>query len=363
MNSDTRGVQGVLNPEGYDIYSVKPGDTLFNISKHFGTSLEAVFTANPGINPIDLKDGQKLVIPYGTDVVRTSEGYDAKKLERDINGLKKRYPFLETGTAGKSILNRSIHYIRLGSGSREIFINAAHHANEWVTSLILMKFIEDFSRAYANGGSLGNCRVAGVWERNSVYLIPMVNPDGVDLVVNGIKPDNPYFNKILSWNMGSRDVSSWSANIRGVDLNHNYSAGWQLSKQRESMYGVFGPGPFRYSGPQPESEPEARAMVAFTRSHSFQRALSYHAGRGLIFWTYNDFQPSQARELAHMFSRVSGYSLLESENLISPSGFKEWFIKEYSRPAYTVETNSLLVSNFDRMYRENRDLLLLALMI
>jgi g-D-glutamyl-meso-diaminopimelate peptidase len=64
--------------------------------------------------------------------------------------------------------------------------------------------------------------------------MPMVNPDGVDLVLNGLDRSNPYYNDLIKWNNGSTDFSkTWNANIRGVDLNHNYDAMWQKSKDVE----------------------------------------------------------------------------------------------------------------------------------
>lgn len=70
---------------------------------------------------------------------------------------------------------------------------------------------------------------------------------------------------------------NWQANIKGVDLNHNYNASWYESKIAEESYGVYGPGPTRYGGPYPESEPESRSVADFTRNHNFRLILAYHS--------------------------------------------------------------------------------------
>ena len=72
----------------------------------------------------------------------------------DIDGLEARYPFIETGVAGKSVLGKNLYYIRLGEGPNEVHYNGAHHALEWITTPLLMKFIENFCNAYSLGYSI-----------------------------------------------------------------------------------------------------------------------------------------------------------------------------------------------------------------
>lgn len=352
---------------GYDVYTIKPGDTLYAIARRYYTSLEGIFTANPGVNPLALRVGQQIVVPYGIDVVRPDVDYTYEIMERDIESLKVRYPFLETGVAGKSVLGKNLYYIRLGRGPNQVFYNAAHHANEWLTTPVLMKFIEDFSRAYSRGTTIRGYNPRDIWNRSSIYIMPMVNPDGVNLVINGITPDNPYYQRVLTWNRGSLNFSGWNANIRGVDLNHNYDAGWEISKEREPYYGVYGPSPRRYSGPAPESEPESQAVVAFTRNHNFRLVLAYHSQGEVIFWNYENLQPPEARTIGEAFARASGYQLSEPAGIASYSGYKDWFIKEFRRPGYTIEvgrgTNPLPLSQFNKIYNDNIEILLLASII
>lgn len=365
---------GVIGPEtynyldrfilGYDNYTIKKGDTLFNIAGRFNTGLDALFTANPGINPLNLIPDQKITVPYGIDIVRTDIDVTFDIMERNILGLKKRYPFIEYGIAGKSVLGKNLYYIRLGSGKNQIFINASHHANEWITTTLVMKFIEDFSKAYSKGEALRSYNPKDIWKSSSIYIIPMVNPDGVNLVVDGIFSDNPYFERVIRANRGSMDFSLWKANIRGVDLNHNYNAGWEISKQKEAEYGVFGPSRERYSGSYSESEPEVSAVVSFTRGHNFRLVLAYHTQGEEIYWTYNDIVLPEAKRIGEMFARVSGYVLSEPVGIAAYSGYKDWFIKEFRKPGCTIEAgkgvNPLPISQFQEIYNDNLEILLLA---
>ncbi|MGI5849978.1 MAG: M14 family metallopeptidase [Christensenellales bacterium] len=353
---------------GYDIYTIRPGDTFYNIAERYHTNLALLMAANPGIDPYLMKIGQQITVPFGIDVVDTNIDYTYAVLERDIMGLKARYPFIETGVAGFSTLGRNLYYIRLGSGPNQVFYNGAHHSLEWITVPVLMKFVEDFSAAYVQGASLAGYRPEDIWEASSIYLIPMVNPDGIDLVLNGLQPDNPNYYDLIRWNNGNTDFSvDWQANNRGVDLNHNYNAAWEQSKQAEAQLGITGPGPTRYSGPYPESEPETRTIVAFTRSHNFALVLAYHSQGEVIFWDFMNLAPPESRTIGEALSRDSGYLLEEATGIASYAGYKDWFVQEYRRPGYTVEVgrgrNPLPISQFNEIYKDNLPMLLHASVI
>ncbi|SCN22749.1 Gamma-D-glutamyl-L-diamino acid endopeptidase 1 [Clostridium sp. N3C] len=353
---------------GYDIYTVKPGDSVYIIARKYGTTINRILVANPGLQIYNLRIGQRITVPYGINVVDTNIDYTYGIMERDLQALKVRYPFLEIGIAGRSVLGRNLYYVRLGNGPNEVFYNGAHHGLEWITSVVLMKFIEDFSEAYVSNSYLAGYRVPELWNNSSIYVMPMVNPDGVDLVLNGLSTNNPYYQQLIQWNGGSSDFSKvWQANVRGVDLNHNYDASWELSKEAEVLYGITGPGPTRYSGPYPESEPESQGVANFTRNHNFRLVLAYHSQGEVIYWTYSDLTPPESAEIVEQFAEVSGYTPSQTHGIVSYPGYKDWFIKEYRRPGFTVEvgrgTNPLPIGEFDKIYKDNIGILLLAAII
>ncbi len=350
---------------GYDTYTIRPGDTLYALARRYYTTVSRIMTANPGIVPGNLQVGQRITIPFSFDVVDTNINYTYEVMERDIRGLKARYPFISVGSAGKSVLGRDLHYIRLGNGPNQVFYNGSHHSLEWITSVLLMKFAEDFSKAYADGTQIRGFNPRNIWNQSSIYIIPMVNPDGISLVLDGLQRDNPFYNDLIRWNNGSTDFSRvWQANVRGVDLNHNYDAGWEPSKQAEAAAGISGPGPTRYSGPYPESEPESRAVADFTRNHNFRLVLAYHSQGQVIFWTYQNIVVPDAERIARIFSDLSGYQLSEPYGIASYAGYKDWFIDKFRRPGFTIEvglgTNPLPISQFNRIYNDNIGILLTA---
>ncbi|WP_427339664.1 M14 family metallopeptidase [Caloranaerobacter sp. DY30410] len=353
---------------GYDYYIIQKGDTLFDIAEKYDTTINKIITANPSLVPYNLTIGEKIIVPYSIDVVDTNINYTYDILSDDIKGLLARYPFLQSGNIGRSVLGRKLYYLKLGRGSNEVFYNAAHHSLEWITTPLLMKFIENFCKAYSENKSIKGYNIRKIFEKSSIYIVPMVNPDGIDLVLNGLDNNNPYYDDLIKWNKGSIDFSkTWQANIHGVDLNHNYDASWEESKKAEPLYGIYGPGPTRYSGPYPESEPESKSVADFTRKHNFRLVLAYHSQGEIIYWNYKNLAPAEALKIGKKLSEVSGYSLAEAYGIASYAGYKDWFIKEYRRPGYTIEVgkgkNPLPISQFDKIYADNEELLLLAAIV
>lgn len=353
---------------GYDTYYVQPGDTLWSIAQKYYTTLSRVLTANPGVDPYQLRIGQELIVPYGIDVVDTNIDYTYEIMERDITGLVKRYPFIEVGVAGQSVLGRNLYYLKLGNGPNEVFYNGGIHSLEWLPVPVLMKWIENFALAYTEGRSIRGYNVRDIWNQSTIYIIPMINPDGIDLVLNGLQPDNPYYDELLQWNDTGRPFSQvWNANIRGVDLNHNYDALWFEYKELAEELGFGDPGPTRYPGPSPESEPETQAVVNFIKNHDFRLIIAYHSQGQVIYWNFEDLAPPEAREIGEMFAAVSGYALDETYGTASYSGMKDWFIQEYRKPGYTIETgkgvNPLPISQIPMIYDNNEEMLLLAAVV
>ena len=119
-------------------------------------------------------------------IILTNVPYTSNLLQMNLTALMQKYPFLNVQTVGLSVLGKPIYAIRLGRGNKKVFYSASFHANEWITSVVLMKFIEDYSDSYLNNKELYGYSIRNLFQDTSIYLIPMVNPDGVILIFTGI---------------------------------------------------------------------------------------------------------------------------------------------------------------------------------
>lgn len=349
---------------GYVRHTVRRGDTFFQLARRYGTSVAAIETANPKADPVNLTVGSVLTVPLRDPVVLTNVPYTSEILRLNLAGLKARYPFLRMGTVGQSVKGQEIPCLILGEGPVRVSYNASHHANEWITTPVLMKFAEQFCRAYALGASLGDSDVRRLWKRSEIYIVPMVNPDGVDLVTGRYAPGSEEYLSARSLNTDLPFPEGWKANILGTDLNLNYPAGWEEARRIKFGQGYTRPGPRDFVGTSPLSEPETRAMAEFTERGDFRLILAYHTQGELIYWKYLDYEPKNSLQIARRFSEVSGYTVEETPYASGFAGYKDWFIQTRNRPGYTVEcgrgVNPLPIEQFNEIYRDNLGILLLA---
>ena len=353
---------------GFTLHTVGYGDSLYRIAARYGTTLRAVEIANPGADPLNLRPGEILTVPLPFPVVPTNIPWYSELVDVCCEGIVARYPFIKTGSIGSSVLGKPLRFLRLGRGNR-IFYNAAHHANEWITTPLLFRFVEELAYATAFDETIDGRNAVALLERAELTAVPCVNPDGLDLVTGELSAGAAYDS--------AREIAEsfpqipfprgWKANIEGIDPNLQYPAGWEQAREIKYAQGFTRPAPRDFVGEEPLIAPESRAVYDFTLEYSPALTLSYHTQGGVIYWKYLDYEPPRSREIAYRFGAASDY-LVESTPYASGfAGYKDWFIQDFNRPGYTIEAgrgeNPLPLEQFEQIYKQNLGILISGLSV
>ena len=246
--------------------------------------------------------------------MKISQDWSPSELGRELLRTASSGPNGSAGTYGRSVAGAALRFFALGRGRRRLLLTAAHHANEWITAPLLLRFAGEL----ASGPLFENAR------RIAEKYPDIPFPDG------------------------------WKANLRGVDLNLQYPAGWGEAKKIKFAAGWTGPAPRDYVGAAPLCAPEARALYRLTRRISPELVIALHTQGEVIYWKYLDLEPPGAEACGRAMADASGYALEDTPYASGHAGYKDWFILDYDRPGYTIECglgeNPLPWADFGAIY-------------
>ena len=300
-------------------------------------------------------------------IVKTDVPMTAALCSETIDALVRAYPFCRSEVLTDTAFGRPVKTLVIGDGERQVLFTAAHHANEWITAPLLLKFVEELAAAMRTGGKLWGVDARTIGNLVTIHTVPMVDPDGVDLVTGAIEPGTLQFaaaESLAANYPGIPFPDGWKANLLGVDLNLQYPAGWLTAREIKFSAGYTRPGPRDYVGRAPLTQRESKTLAEYTRVVDPRLVLAYHTQGKVIYWQFRDYQVPGARELAQEFARVSGYEVEDTPYESSFAGFKDWFIQDFRRPGFTIEAgigeNPLAITQFDAIYRDNLGILVTA---
>ncbi len=296
-------------------------------------------------------------------IVNTSVPITSASCDRMIREMVQTYPFCRSELLASTAFQRPIRTLVIGNGPRKVIYSAAHHANEWITTLVLLKFAEELAQRI----KMGEKDAIKLRERATIYMVPMVDPDGVDLVVGEIPSGSIQYvqaQKIAEDFPSIPFPDGWKANLLGVDLNLQYPAGWLTAREIKFRQGYDRPAPRDYVGRAPLNQLESKALAGYTEYIDPALVLAYHSQGKEIYWQFQDYDVPGARELGEKMARASGYTLADTPYASSFAGYKDWFIQQFRRPGYTIEVgegvNPLPLSQFEEIYRDNVPILTIA---
>ncbi len=279
--------------------------------------------------------------------------------------LQKKYNFLNLEVIGKSLCGRDILGLQFGSTKNMVLLACTFHGMEWLTSLVILRFLDTLCGYICNKAHICGIDISKHLEKRGVYIVPCVNPDGVEISLNGSGTAGKYQGIIEKIDEGN--TFNWQSNARGVDINHNFDADWAKLHMLEKLNNISGPSKTRYGGKYPESEPETKAITGLCRKNNFDYAVAFHSQGEEIYWQYGKDDIKNSEKLANIFALSSGYALSRPEGLACGGGFKDWFIAELHKPAFTIEVgkgkNPLSILDIDSVYEKILNMLFMMVLI
>ena len=259
---------------------------------------------------------------------------------------------LELFNIGQSTLGKNILATHVGSfDGTQIIIQGGIHAREYISTLLM---IEQARYLHATGQVTDG----------GIYFIFLTNPDGAEIVLDGINNLPCEITKqYLTLANGSDDFSQYKANINLVDLNTNFDADWGTGSQN-----TFCPNTENFIGFYPNSEREVNNLINFTQRIKPSLTISYHSKGEVIYYGFRgQSQEDLVRDQAigEQLSELTGYPLIFTEN--SSGGYKDWCIRYLQIPSYTIEIGSVDLDhpigeeNLPEIFQQNKDVPLVAL--
>ena len=277
------------------------------------------------------------------DIVDPLEPYNSVRLYRDVQAIADRYPEIVTlDTIGRSVLGKDIPLLKLGVGRRPLLWIGALHGREVVTTGYLLLLAETYAQAYTHYEACGDTpaeKVQWLLDEFVIYIVPMANPDGVDIVTAGgtaeVYVQNP---------------KTWKSNANGVNLNRNFPFDWDSYKPKmdhpKNNY-------LNFTGVGAGSEPETQALMALCESVAFEHMVSCHCQGKVLYWRDNKNGPIPGDEaLARAIAKTTGYRMLPSTTSAAAGwagGFENWFRYRYNRPGVCMEFCRYNTVDFETM--------------
>ncbi len=273
--------------------------------------------------------------------------------------------FTRISRIGTSVCGRSLLALELGAMRSPVLFVGGTHGMEWASVLVTLRLAEIVAHAAAQKRELHGIDVYTALQQRGVIFVPLLNPDGYELRRSGrgaVLKRAHFLSQFEDY-----DLQFWQSNANGVDINHNFNAGFCKARKIVREADITGPAPTRYGGPFPFSEPETRAVRTLCRRFLPRSLFALHSQGEEMYWRYGDKKPEGSEYIANLLASLTGYALCEPDAIASHAGMKDWFIKKYNRPGFTIELglgkNPLPYADFAAIWERVERALLVAMIL
>ncbi|MDO5519652.1 MAG: M14 family zinc carboxypeptidase [bacterium] len=297
-----------------------------------------------------------------TDIVKkTKKLYDYKTMESNLKLLEKTYPqWMDVTTLTKTADKRNVYCVIIGNkkAKKQVIVTSSMHAREYLNTYFIMDMIEQYMNNYQKKSGKINMTYEKLFNEICLYIVPMVNPDGVQISqygYNGISCKK-LRNQVKKMLKGT-SYKKWKTNANGVDLNRNFPVDWAKRNK------VKKPGSSNYPGKSAASEKETKAIIKLYQSLSNPVAsIAYHSMGNLIDWdtAANNKYYSINKKMAKVAKKLTGYSYPSGDLVAGVGGSMGSWVStgKMNMPNLTIETGSvscpLPYSVYNRIWKENR---------
>ncbi len=269
-------------------------------------------------------------------VITLNKPYYYNHLVGDATLLSIAYPdFIQVESIGTTVSNRSILLLKVGKGKRGILLTGGVHGRESVNTIALMGMAEEYALAYSSASEREHMRkkwnidIGEFFEEFTLYTVPLVNPDGYMIALNGfhIIHNQEQHDKAKETGILYQD---WKYNQCIMDINRNFpSISWKP----------------KFQGDVAGSETETKALMKLMTEVKTEAYIDYHS-RGNEIYYYRGQMPvaynKKQLEIGKNLSLVTGYKLVQPEREIESGdtggNTVHYYSEQTGMPAFTIET-------------------------
>ena len=203
-----------------------------------------------------------------------------EEIYSEFDRMMEKYPdYISKFPIGKSIEGREIYSYCIGNRAcfsdnifPQVLISALHHAREPGSVFTVLYYFWDLFKRFDLNDNISQY----ILNTRHIYIIPVVNPDGV-IYNEQTKPNGGGL-----WRKNRRINTDSSI---GVDINRNYGPdyAWNSPNNGSSTVGKIE----TYRGTAPFSEPETQRVRDFVKDKQIKIAVNFHTTGNSVFYPYS----------------------------------------------------------------------------